>query len=324
MGKTEFALAAAREVLAKKPAYQGIDLISADSRQVYRGLETLSGADLPVDFERIESDQEGELTYPYYQKNRIRLHGVSFIEPDQDWSVAHFHRLFWEVLPTALAEKRLVLVVGGTGLYHEQLLNFDPALQVGPNQRVRAKAKQMTVRALQDWAAQVNPERFEQMNRSDRYNPRRLIRVIEIGLAEPPEQAPPAAADQLEQLYVGLEDDLILIERRIQRRAEQRLAEGALTEVQALMNQVDQASVRHLPALTTLGVESLASYLVGEIDRETALERWVLHEVQYARKQLQWWEGKSVQWFKLTDPGWKRAAFTYILESCSNFSKDQI
>ncbi len=316
VGKTDFALAVAHEVLAQNPTYQGVDLISADSRQVYRGLETISGADLPTDFARVESDQDSQLTYPYYQKGQMRLHGISLIEPDQDWSVAHLHRLFWEVVPMALKDKRLVLVVGGTGLYHEQLMNFDPALQVGPNQRVRTKAEQMTVRALQDWAHQVNAERFKEMNRSDRYNPRRLVRVIEIGLAEPTQETAPTAADQLEQVYLGLADDLTSIERRIQERVKRRLAEGALAEVEALIDQTDQTLAAQLPALTTLGVESLASYLSGKIDRETALERWVLHEVQYARKQLQWWEGKPVKWFKLTDPGWKRAAFTYILDLC--------
>ncbi len=316
MGKTAFALAAAEAVLRQKPTYQGAELISADSRQVYQDLEVISGADLPPDFKRIEPKSNTQFSHPYYQHGRVRLHGLSLIEPSQEWSVAHFHRLVWEILSAAIEDQRLVFVVGGTGLYHEQIMNFDPALKVGPNLRVRTKADQMTVRALQDWAHQVNLERFEQMNRSDRYNPRRLVRVIEIGLADNVPVKVPVEAEQLNQLYLGLSDDLSKIERKIEARVNDRFNAGALTEVKKLFVKSRDKPGQEWPALTTLGVEELTAYLNGELDQESALEQWVFHELQYARKQLLWWGGKPVKWFELSDPGWKRAAFAYILRSC--------
>lgn len=307
VGKTSFALVAAEKILAEKKNYQGIDLISADSRQVYQGLEIVSGADAPTEFKQVEDD---ELSYPYFEKDKISLHGVSLIKPDQEWSLSHFHQLAWEIIEFALAEERLPLVVGGTGLYHEQLFNFDPALKVGPDSRVRNKVEQMTVRALQDWARQVNPERFTELNRSDRYNPRRLVRVIEVGLAEPEPVKVPSAAKNLEQVFLGLEQDLVLVEKKIKARVKKRLELGALAEVKKLNLELDS------PAASALGVSEIKQYLAGELTQSELIELWSLHEIQYARQQLTWWAGKTVCWFNLADPEWKSRASAYILELC--------
>lgn len=313
VGKTSFALAAAEKILEAKPELQGANLVSADSRQVYQGLEVLSGADVPAEFELTTDDDE--FSYAYFEKDKVRLHGVAIIEPAVEWSVSHFHQLAWEVIEQVQTQNRLVILVGGTGLYHEQVMNFDPALRVGPNQRVRQKAEKMTVRALQDWAHQVNPERFAELNRSDRYNPRRLIRVIEIGLAEPEPVAKPTLAKKLEQHFVGLKQDLVVIEQKIEARVKERFKAGAVQEVKQLTQE------EKLPALSALGVSELQQYLNGELDEAEALELWTLHEIQYARKQLGWWKGKPIKWFELNNSRWKEKAFTYILDLCSNSLK---
>lgn len=316
VGKTSFALEAARKILQTKDQYQKVDLISADSRQVYQGLEVISGADIPAGFIKRKIGQNKNLDYPYYVNDNLRLHGVSILQPDEDWSVGQFHRLVWQVSELATAEKSLVIVVGGTGLYHEQILNFDPALQIGPNARVRKKAERISVKALQEWAFRVNPARFKEMNRSDRYNPRRLIRVIEIGLAEPPKNLRPDLAKETRQIYLGLRQDMFEIEQKIEKRVKQRFEKGALAEVEKLKTEFMEKDNQALPALSALGIESLESYLSGKIDQEKALELWTLHELQYARKQMAWWEGKPIKWFLVEKPGWKRKAFAYILDSC--------
>ena len=87
VGKTNFALKLAYQVLGQKNErlgginFKGVDIISADSRQIYRGLEVLTGADIPEGFEQKNQ---------YFEKDKVRIHGVSIIELHEEWSVAHF------------------------------------------------------------------------------------------------------------------------------------------------------------------------------------------------------------------------------------------
>ena len=204
VGKTSFALELAEEIL-KNTKYSGIDLISADSRQVYQGLEIISGADVPNDF---KSKTDQNFSHPFFTKGKIDLHGVSIISPDKEWSVAYFQDLAWEVIKLAQHKNHLVIIIGGTGLYHDQLQNFDPSLRVKPINEVREKAEKMKLAELQTWAKEKNPTRFEKMNHSDINNPRRLIRVIEIGMDSNQSKTKTSSTSPLQQIYLGLNQDL--------------------------------------------------------------------------------------------------------------------
>ena len=309
VGKTSFTLKAAEEILKNKN-YSAIDLISADSRQVYRGLEVISGADVPPEFQ-LTSNRK--LTHPFYSKNKISLHGVSIISPDEEWSVAHFQDLAWEVLELAQQQNHLVIVIGGTGLYHDQLLNLDSSLRVKPNKKVRQKAGQMELKDLQAWAKEVSPARFAEMNYSDKHNPRRLIRVIEIGLKKISADTNSNPSHQLEQVYVGLNQDLAKIEEKIKKRVLARFSGQAIPEVKQLQAKYQDWS---LPAFSALGVSEVGQYLNGLFTQDECLEMWTLHELQYARRQLTWWRNRDVVWFGIDNHKWKADAFAYILNLC--------
>ena len=133
VGKTSFALKLAEQTLSLpgsengkekfagfqndknlgKKRFAGVDLISADSRQVYKGLEILSGADVPEGFKRgvdavfpgknnavfsrevgVVSSRENDIVFPFFKKGAINLHGVSNLELTDEWSVAHFKSQF--------------------------------------------------------------------------------------------------------------------------------------------------------------------------------------------------------------------------------------
>ncbi|MBT3511903.1 MAG: hypothetical protein HN466_02395 [Candidatus Pacebacteria bacterium] len=308
VGKTSFALELAAEILKNKN-YTGIDLISVDSRQVYQGLEIISGADIPLGFKK---NKDKTLTYSFLNNESINLHGVSIIAPTAEWSVAHFQDLAWEVIESARKENHLVIMIGGTGLYHDQLLNLDASLRVKPNDEVRQKAETMELKDLQSWAEEVNPARFKQLNNSDINNPRRLIRLIEIGLATIQPQKSPTLLD-MEQVYIGLNQDLAKIEQKIKVRVEERFLGEAIDEVKKLQQKHDDWS---LPAFSALGVSEISQYLNNFFSKEDCLEQWTLHELQYARRQLTWWKNRDVSWFKIDDAQWKPTAFTYILNLC--------
>ena len=309
VGKTSFVLDLSEKILENK-AYAGIDLISADSRQVYQGLEIISGADVPSNFS-LNTDQK--LIYPFYTKNKINLHGVSIVSPDKEWSVIHFQDLAWEIIKLAKKKNRLVIVIGGTGLYHDQLLNLDTSLRIKPNDKVRQKAERMKLEDLQNWAEKVNPARLVKMNNSDKNNPRRLIRVIEIGLKKSKVNISDSSAQEFEQIYIGLNQDLEKIAEKIKKRVFGRFSDQAINEIKQLQEKYNDWS---LPAFSALGVSEVGQYLNDFFSKEECLALWSLHEFQYAKRQLTWWRNRNVVWFKIDEFEWKQEAFAYILNLC--------
>lgn len=308
VGKTSFVLDLSEKILENK-AYAGVDLISADSRQVYQGLEIISGADVPSNFS-LNTDQK--LTYPFYTKNEINLHGVSIVSPDEEWSVIHFQDLAWEIIKLAKKKNRLIIVIGGTGLYHDQLLNLDTSLRIKPNDKVRQKAERMKLEDLQNWAKKVNPARFVKMNNSDKNNPRRLIRVIEIGLKKSKANND-SSSQEFEQIYIGLNQDLEKIAGKIKKRVFGRFSDQAINEVRQLQEKYNDWS---LPAFSALGVSEVGQYLNNFFSKDECLAQWSLHEFQYAKRQLTWWRNRNVVWFEIDEFEWKQEAFAYILNLC--------
>ncbi|MBU0578998.1 hypothetical protein KKE34_03690 [Patescibacteria group bacterium] len=312
VGKTSFALELAEEILKNKD-YSGVDLISADSRQVYQGLEIISGADVPSDF-RLNTDQK--LTYSFYTKGQIYLHGVLIIPPNEEWSVAHFQDLAWEVIKLAKQKNHLVIIIGGTGLYHDQLQNIDSSLKIKPNDQVRQKSDQIELKILQAWAKEANPTRFMKMNNSDRNNPRRLVRVIEIGKNNLNQATNGIDSDlfhEFEQIYIGLRQDLEKIEAKIKKRVVERFDNASVQEVKKLHTKYHNWSS---PAFSALGADEISQYLNGSISKQECLALWILHEFQYAKRQLTWWKKRDIAWFEISKSEWKQAAFTYILNLC--------
>jgi tRNA dimethylallyltransferase len=291
VGKTTFALRVAEEILNKN-LYAGVDLISADSRQVFKGLEIVSGADLP---EKLSSE--------------IKFHGVSIITPDQEWSVSHFQLYAQPIVNDCLTNDRLPIIIGGTGLYHDRLFETDPQLHVAPNDDVRTKAEAMSVEELQSWLREINSEKLAEMNNSDRNNPRRLARAIEIAMGHISTQLTNSKKNIVHQ-YVGLNDSLVNIEHKISLRVVDRFEHGAVEEVKRLTEKYSDWS---LPAFSATGVKEIKSYLDKEISRKECLKAWSLREFQYAKRQLTWYKQKSVEWFGVTKKDWRQQAIEYIL-----------
>jgi len=287
-GKTKLALQLTK-VLAND--YQGFDLISADSRQVYQGLEIISGADLPAGFKLA---QEKSFSFPFYQAEKVNIHGISIISAQAEWSVTHFQQLALAVITSSLKNNRLPIVVGGTGLYHQHLFNQDPKLYIKPNAKLRAKLSKLSVTDLQKQLDQSDPTKLMQMNNSDRNNPTRLIRAIEIAFFGPSEIVKQSKVPSLKQLTIGLTDSLVNIESKIKLRVQERMTQGALEEVNHLL------SLKRInkQVLTTTGVQQLKAFINHEINQEKLVKLWTLCEFQYAKRQLTWWKKRAnVIWF---------------------------
>ncbi len=284
-GKTAAALALAEKLLTLK-LVRAVHLLSADSRQVYRGLENLSGADLAHDFLASKSSL---FNYPYFakQNTNIFLHGVSMINTNDDWSVAHFQKLFTQI-KSRLSNQEILLVVGGTGFYQQQITDPAETITVPQNQILRKKLEKLSVAELQTQLKDLDQKKLESMNNSDLNNPRRLVRAIEVASykAKHPATTKQISKQKSKIFYLALPK--AVRETKIKQRVCDRFTLAKNEVEQQLQNK--EISVL---ATTCTGFEELAQLIRGEIDTPTCLAKWQLAEIQYAKRQDTWWQKRA-------------------------------
>lgn len=279
-GKTALALQIGQELLDSGKTSK-IHLLSADSRQVYKELEILTGADIP---EAWTLEKNSDFTYSFFanQENNIFLHGVKIISIKEKWSAAHFKKLF-ENLKKNIKNNEKIIIVGGTGFYHQQIQNEAQTLGIKPNLKLRTELENKTVAELQSILKESNPEKLASMNNSDINNPRRLIRAIEIA-QNPQKNISKIKKINYPKIYLSLPKEKIA--EKIQKRVAVRFEE-ALQEIKNLENE-DLAWKS--PALTSTGAKYLKQYAQHKISKEECQELWTIQETQYAKRQVTWWK----------------------------------
>lgn len=192
VGKTKLAVALAK-------TFRG-ELINADSRQVYIGLDALTGKDRS-------------------QEVPIWLYDV--LPPDQEFSVHHFVRLAKAAIEDIHKREKLPIVVGGTGFYLRALTKPFETIAIPPNWPQRKHLEALSIDALQKL---VNPKRLERMNESDSKNPRRLIRAIEVAAQG---QHVRRAVPRYSPLWIGLTVPSSVLKQRIAERVAMRFDKAA-------------------------------------------------------------------------------------------------
>ena len=214
-GKTALATALAKKLNG--------ELISADSRQVYRGMDLVTGKDRP--------------DVP------IWLYDV--VNPDEEFSVSQWVKLTRSAIIDIKKRKKLPIIVGGTGLYIKAL--FDPfdTIDIPPNKALRKKLSAVSVAELQ---AQTTRGR---MNNSDWNNPRRLIRKIEIETSHVTTHKKPHV---FHAVVIGLTAPLPILDARIDARFNKRLQQGMQKEIDALVKKYD----KNLPSMSAIGLNEHA------------------------------------------------------------------
>jgi len=289
--------------------YQGINIISADSRQVYKDLMITSGADIPSNF-----DDHGQ----YFIKDNIRLYGLLKLDYTEEWSLAHFKIFAEKLILNSWQENRLPIIVGGTGLYHEHLFNDSQSIWIKPNEELRAELKDLSLAKLQDMLKEVDQLKFEEMNNSDQNNPVRLIRAIEVAKGKDKNKLLKKYNQnnnvEFKQLVIGLIDKLENIEQKIRLRVEERFENGSLAEVESLGELIRESGLNK-QITTATGVKEIMSYLDNQISKEVCLEKWSLREYQYSKRQITWWKHKeNVNWFEISQRDWQKNAFKIVRE----------
>jgi tRNA dimethylallyltransferase len=259
VGKTAVALALS--------AHWPLEVISADSRQVYRRLDI--GTAKPTRRERA----------------RLPHHGLDVVEPGSRYSAGHFARDAECWIGDVRHRGRLPVVVGGTGLYVRALaegLFREPALDPARRRSLDAFTARLEPLELLRWAGRLDPG-FHGGGRQ------RAARAIEVALltGRPLSYWQEAARAQgsIDPWYIVLTAPRPVLHQRIARRAEEMVRRGLVEEVAAVLAEGHAAAA---PGLDGIGIREAVEYLHGRRTRESVAEAITIGTRQYAKRQQTW------------------------------------
>jgi len=256
-------------------ARHGGEIVSADSRQIYRGMDI--GTAKPTRDERA----------------RVPHHLIDIADPGERYDVARYQRDARAALADIAARGRLAVVVGGTGLYVRALLDgLDLAsVPTDPDVRTRLEAEAESGEDLHARLAVIDPEAAAKV---DARNVRRVVRYLEASLITGGVSARWRKTDRVAAVKVGLAPPREWLIERIERRVRAMLDKGVLAEARRLMERgVDP----RLPSMSAHGYVHLMAHLRGEIDRERAVALTVRDTKAYSRRQMTWFRRDAeVRW----------------------------
>jgi len=278
-GKTSLAVKLAAEL--------GGEIISADSRQVYKGMDIGTGKDL------------GEYRV---KGKKIKYHLIDIANPKQEFNLAKYQKLAFKAIKDVLARKKLPIIVGGSGLYLQAIVDNFQLPSSKPDLKKRAELEKLSLAELLKRLQKLKPEFAARLNNSDSHNQRRLIRYLEIIEINAPEKiiSVQSAYDFL-LLGLNLPDDIL--KEKIITRLNDRLEEGLVDEVKNLHK--DGVSWERLLSFG-LEYKFVSQYLKDELDYEVMVEKLSTALYRFAKRQKTWfrrWEkqGRKINWIEDLD-----------------------
>ena len=255
------------------------EVISADSRQVYRGLDI------------------GSAKVTTKEMDGVPHHLLDVAEPAEVYSAADFKRDAEAVINDIASRGKLPIVCGGTFFYIDALLGKVGLPEVPPDEALRAELEEKTTPELHRILKELDPRRAASIEPE---NPRRLIRAIEIAKTLGSVPSVGASECHYDVLTIGLKVDLFTHGEVLKRRIIERLEAGMIEEVQGLLD----SGISH-ERLENLGLEYryVSRYLRGIMSREEMIEELTVKSRQFAKRQMTWLKrDDSIKWFERHDP----------------------
>ena len=256
----------------------GGEIISADSRQVYRGLDLGSGKITPQ------------------QARSVPHHLIDVAEVTDFYSLAQYQQAAFSAIDAMTKIGKLPFLVGGTGLYISAIVEGYELVDVPPNEPLRAELENLPLTELVERLEQADPEAASHI---DKKNSRRLIRAIEIAAAGRTHSAGRKRSPRYNCLQLGLSWPREILEKRIEKRLQDRLANGMIEEVAGLRRR-GVSDTR----LEKLGLEYryVTRYLRGDLGSLDELRLLLGIAIrQFAKDQLTWFKRDSrIIWLDTT------------------------
>jgi tRNA dimethylallyltransferase len=252
------------------------EVISADSRQVYKGLNLGSG--------KVTKKEAAGIPH----------HLIDVASPRKNFSASDFKRLGEKAMVKIARNAKLPIVVGGTGLYADVLLGRMVLPDVPPNEPLRAKLEKKPAEELFEILKKKDPERAATIEPTHK---RRLIRALEIAEAigkSPAKASAMAGTERYDVLWLGLNPSDEKLEINIKKRLRERIKKGMLEEGRHL-----RAHGLSFKRMEELGLEyrSMARYLQKKITKEELVAELDRAIVQYAKRQRRWFKrNPNIKW----------------------------
>lgn len=283
-GKTDLAVRLAQR-------FDG-ELVSADSRQIYRGMDIGTGKDKD-----------------FCTKANIPIQLLDVADPDEEFSVKHYMQLAFAAIADIQHRGKLPIVVGGTGLYIQSVIRPIETAVIPPDPELRKKLSLLSRDELQKMMQKTLPRVWDTLNNSDRNNPRRLIRKLEIqqwNQTHTYTLTKSCICNFLskDSLMIGVTTSYDSLYKRIDARVDKRVKEGVIGEITQLLN---KGYSWDLPSMSALGYREWRSYVENHESKENVIQQWKFDEHAYARRQMTWFrKQKEIHWFDSESPGYEK------------------
>jgi tRNA dimethylallyltransferase len=291
-GKTQTAIEVAR--------YFNTDIISADSRQIYRELKI------------------GTAAPSAEQLAAVKHHFIGNRSVHEYYNASMFECEVIELLDQLFENHNIVVMTGGSGLYIDAVCKgIDDFPTVDPEIRVRLKSEylQKGIEWLRQQVKTFDPDYYMQV---DINNPKRLLKALEIynmtGRSYSSFFTNQKKERNFEVIYIGLNMQRNMLYNNINNRVDHMVSQGLVDEAKKLL------PLRNLNALNTVGYKEMFDYFEGKTTLNEAIDLIKRHTRQYARRQLTWFrKNKQMQWF---EPHQKEDIINYIIEFQKGKNKD--
>ena len=276
-GKTFLALK-----LAKK--FNG-ELISADSRQIYRGLDIGTGKDL--------------CKIPKW----ATIWGYDLVGPKEEFSVSKYIAFANKAIEDIWSRDKLPILVGGTGLYIKGVIDGIPTVDVPRNKKLRERLSEKTSEDLYEMLSQIDAIRAGSLNSSDKRNPRRLIRAVEVAtwMIDNSKKLPKGNESHRNRsvLFIGLYAEKEKLFDRIEKRVDKRIAAGLEDEIKSLLS---SGITWKMQSMSSLGYRQWKEFFEKTKTKEAVINDWKKEEKRYARRQITWFKkDRRLHWFDTTE-----------------------
>jgi tRNA dimethylallyltransferase len=265
VGKTSVAITLARHF--------GTEIISADSRQIFRELTIGTAKPSPVELQQV----------PHHFVNTHSIH-----EP---YDAAQYGRDALLLITKLFAKNKYLILCGGSGLYVKAVCEgFDeiPDIPEIIRENLMKEYEQHGIRLLQDKMMTLDPEHYQEI---DKQNPHRLIRALEVlqgtGKSIRSFQKKNKVEHAFSIVKIGLTLPREILYDRIDRRMDDMISEGLFAEAESLY------PFRNINALQTVGYQEIFDYMDGKYDREEAVRLLKRNSRRYAKRQLTWFQRDS-------------------------------
>ena len=273
VGKTEFSLQLAEAVDG--------EIISADSRLFYRGMDI--GTAKPTKAEM----------------QRVKHHFIDIANPDENWSLALYQEAIHAMIEDIHARRKVPMMVGGTGQYIKAILEGWRLPEQEPDDHLREVleqiAKEKGKEAMYKILVRMDPQTLTYV---EYQNTRRVVRALEVILrtGKPFSELRQQSHVPYDIFQVGIKRDRKSLYERIDLRIEKMFDDGLVDEVQRLL---DAGYQRTLPAMSAIGYREVTAYLAGDISLDEAKMLMRRYTRQYVRRQANWFKENDplIHWF---------------------------